>query len=178
VRIRALAKIFLLFVVAAPLWGCYYFSEFGRLENRLRNMTDQDAARTFKSLTPRRQVGLYVWELEHSHPIYSHYGELVRENGKKLAPLLIHEATITNDGLVNAAILEDIGSFERADLSDLNLDDFAAALDRCVELAGSRRDPICRDVRKELAEALKNGRTAEKKLRYGITRAEKGAVPY
>jgi hypothetical protein len=64
-------------------------------------------------LSPSDQVGLFVWEFEHSKPPASRYGMVMNESGKSVTPLLLGKAIATDDYLLNLTILKNLSTFPK-----------------------------------------------------------------
>ena len=148
-----LAKVGFYCGVFMALAGCHE-NKFLSLRQRLDGMPEAQAFSEFRKLSPSDQVGLFVWEFEHSMPPASRYGSVMNEGGKSVTPLLLGKAISTNDYLLNLTILDNLSAFPKEDLSMLPPADFKAALGRCSSLANVTPVGFCLRARSRLEKTL------------------------
>jgi len=137
-----LAKAGFCCAVFIALAGCNE-NKFLSLRQRLDGMPDAQAFPEFRKLSPSDQVGLFVWEFEHSKPPASRYGLVMNESGKSIVPLLLSNAMSTDDYLLNLTILDDLSAFPKQELSMLRPADIKAALRKCTSLSNSTPAGFC-----------------------------------
>ena len=148
-----LAKLGFCCVVFMAFAGCHQ-SKFLSLRQRLDALPEAQAFSEFRKLSPSDQVGLFVWEFEHSKPPASRYGMVMNESGKSVTPLLLGKAIATDDYLLNLTILKNLSTFPKQDLSMLRPADFKAALARCISLANVTPAGFCLRARSDLEKSL------------------------
>ena len=148
-----LAKAGFCCVVLMALAGCHE-NKFLSLRQRLDGMPEAQAFSEFRKLSPSDQVGLFVWEFEHSMPPASRYGSVMNESGKSVTPLLLNNAISTDNYLLNLTILDDLSTFPKEDLTMVRPADIKVALSRCRSLAHMTPAGFCLRAQSRLEKAI------------------------
>lgn len=134
------------------LSGCCV-GEYCDIESALEQSAPEARFANFQTLSAEDQVGLYLWQLDRSHPAHSEYGEFIVRNQRVTSTVLLKSIADEKNPVIVRIGLTAIEEMNEDVVKLLNTEQLRSSLGRCRHAYDTEdtAEPFCNFPKIELA---------------------------